>query len=220
MKNKFNKKMGLRMGALALLGVIAIGGSLAYLTDSEQTVNKFQVGKVDIELEEPNWNEEENQKIEPSQVIPKDPTVSNVGVNDAYVYVEVQIPMEDVITAAEDGTREADGEAVYQELFTFTANEKWTLISKEEINGNMVYTYSYDEILAPGASTNPLFDSVTFANVVEGQIDEAKFDVPVHAFAIQTANTGDGSGDIPAEALAAYEKYVNQNLKQPGAVVE
>ena len=52
---------------------------------------------------------------------------------------------------------------------------------------------------------------MTFANVIEGQIDSREYIVPVEAFAIQTANTGDGSGNIPAEALAAYQKYVNQN---------
>lgn len=215
MKQKKVKTM-LLAGSLAAL--LTIGGSVAYLTDVERTTNKFQVGKVDIELSEPNWNEDDNQQIEPTQVIKKDPMVTNIGVNDAYVYLEVEVPMAEVITAAENGIREANGAKVYQELFTFESNNNWTLISKNELNNYMVYTYSYDKILSAGDATNTLFDTVTFANVVEGQIDENKYEIPVHAFAIQTENTGNGSGNVKAEAKAAYTKYVNQNLKQPGAV--
>lgn len=206
--------------ALALALSLTIGGSIAYLTDSEHTDNHFTVGKVDIELTEPNWDEDENQELEAGADVEKDPTLTNVGINDAYVYLEVQIPMADVITAAADGTRLNDGEPVHQQLFTFRADADWTLLQQEELNGNMVYTYSYNKILAPTQSTSPLFTSVTFANVAEGQIDGNEYDIPVSGFAIQTSNTGDGSGNVPAEAKAAYEKYVNQNLEQPGTVTK
>lgn len=205
------KKLITTLGALSLAATITIGGTVAYLTDQDAADNKFTVGKVEVELEEPSWEEEEHQDLQAGESVEKDPHITNTGVNDAYVYLEVQVPMETVITAAEDGTRENGGVAVNQELFTFTANKNWTQISKTESNGNMVYVYSYDKILASGESTNTLFDTMTFANVIEGQIDSREYIVPVEAFAIQTANTGDGSGNIPAEALAAYQKYVNQN---------
>lgn len=205
------KKLITTLGALSLAATITIGGTVAYLTDQDAADNKFTVGKVEVELEEPSWEEEEHQDLQAGESVEKDPHITNTGVNDAYVYLEVQVPMETVITAAEDGTRENGGVAVNQELFTFTANKNWTQISKTESNGYMVYVYSYDKILASGESTNTLFDTMTFANVIEGQIDSREYIVPVEAFAIQTANTGDGSGNIPAEALAAYQKYVNQN---------
>lgn len=205
------KKLITTLGALSLAATITIGGTVAYLTDQDAADNKFTVGKVEVELKEPSWEEEEHQDLQAGESVEKDPHITNTGVNDAYVYLEVQVPMETVITAAEDGTRENGGVAVNQELFTFTANKNWTQISKTESNGYMVYVYSYDKILASGESTNTLFDTMTFANVIEGQIDSREYIVPVEAFAIQTANTGDGSGNIPAEALAAYQKYVNQN---------
>ena len=205
------KKLITTLGALSLAATITIGGTVAYLTDQDAADNKFTVGKVEVELEEPSWEEEEHQDLQAGESVEKDPHITNTGVNDAYVYLEVQVPMETVITAAEDGTRENGGVAVNQELFTFTANKNWTQISKTESNGYMVYVYYYDKILASGESTNTLFDTMTFANVIEGQIDSREYIVPVEAFAIQTANTGDGSGNIPAEALAAYQKYVNQN---------
>lgn len=213
------KSLAVKLSALALAATLCIGGSVAYLTDSKRATNKFQVGKVEIELNEPNWKEPDNQKIVPTQNIKKDPQLTNTGKNDAFVYLEVLIPLEKVITALPDGTRKENGAAASQELFTFSANSGWTLLDKKENAGkHMAYTYSYDQILTPGKKTNALFDSVTFANVIEGQIDENKYDIGVHGFAIQSANTGDGSGSVPAEARKAYEKYVNQNINQPGAV--
>lgn len=205
------KKLFTTLGALSLAATLSIGGTVAYLTDQDAADNKFTVGKVDIELEEPNWEEEEHQDLQAGESVKKDPLITNTGINDAYVYLEVQVPMDTVITAAQDGTRENGGLAVKQELFTFTANNNWTQISKTEANGHMVYVYSYDKILAANESTNTLFDTITFANIIEGQIDSREYTIPVEAFAIQTANTGDGSGNVPAEALAAYTKYVNQN---------
>lgn len=214
------KRIAVIITTLVLTLTLTIGGSIAYLTDAERTTNHFTVGKVDIDLTEPNWNEEENQELEAGAEVKKDPTLTNTGINDAYVYLEVQIPMADVITAADDGTRLNNGAAVHQQLFTFQPDSDWSLIEKEEINDNMVYTYSYNKVLSPNQSTSPLFQSIVFANVVEGQIDTNEYDIPVAAFAIQTSNTGDGSGNIPDEAKAAYEKYVNQNLTQPGAAAE
>ena len=205
------KKLITTLGALSLAAILSVGGTVAYLTDQKETTNKFTVGKVEIDLDEPNWDENEHHDLLYGETVQKDPMITNTGVNDAYVYLEVQIPMASVITADDSGLLKNQGQAVYQELFSFSKNENWTQISKSETNGYMVYVYSYDKILAADESTNALFDTVTFANVIEGQIDLNTYNIPVEAFAIQTANTGDGSGNVPAEALAAYEKYVNQN---------
>lgn len=205
------KKLLTTLGALSLAATVSIGGTVAYLTDQDTADNKFTIGKVEVTLDEPSWDEEKHQDLQAGESVKKDPKITNTGINDAYVYMEVQVPMETVITAATNGTRENGGVAVKQELFTFTPNTNWTQISKTETDSHMVYVYSYDKILAAGESTNTLFDTMTFANIVEGQIDEREYTVPVEAFAIQTANTGDGSGDIPSEARSAYQKYVNQN---------
>ena len=63
----------------------------------------------------------------------------------------------------------------------------------------MVYTYSYNEILAPGKTTDPIFTSLTAANIVEGQLDGKDLNVPVHYYAIQELNTGEGT-TIPQKA--------------------
>lgn len=208
---KKNKNTIAALCALALCAITLIGGTLAYLTDTEVTSNKFTIGKVDIDLTEPNWNEEENQQLEAGVTVKKDPTIKNTGINDAYTYLQVQIPQKSVVTADKNGVRENNGTPVLQPIFSFTANQNWSLIKKETTDDFITFVYSYDKILKPGESTNPLFNTVTLANVIEGQIDTQTFEIPVKAFAIQTANTGDGSGNIPSEALAAYQKYLQQS---------
>lgn len=205
------KKLITTLGALSLAAVLSVGGTVAYLTDKETVTNRFTVGSVEIDLTEENWAEEEHQDLQPGETVKKDPKITNQGVNDAYVYLEVVVPKANIITAAEDGTRLNGGSSTSQELFTFTPNENWTLLKRHDNSSAVIYLFSYDKILANGESTNTLFDTMTFANVIEGQIEGENYNVYVHAFAIQTANTGDGSGDIPSEARAAYDKYLKQN---------
>ena len=76
------------MTACALTGAMAVGGTFAYLTDSEGSVNTFTIGKVQIDLEEPNWHPEDTEDIIPNEVIKKDPKVENTGTNLAYVFAD------------------------------------------------------------------------------------------------------------------------------------
>ena len=99
-------------------------------------------------------NRKRIQKIVPTQVIKKDPYVKNVGVNEAFVYLEVSVPVSEVITAAQDGTRNALAKT---ELFSYAKNNDWTQLEKKEIGQNMVYTYAYNHILNPGRKTTTLF---------------------------------------------------------------
>ena len=95
--------------------------------------------------------------------------------------------------------------------------KKWVLMYKKKQNNSMVYTYLYNEVLAAGKTTDPLFTSVTAANIVEGQLDEKEVDIPINYYAIQALNTGEGS-TAAERAAKAWEKYVNQNNGQKGQV--
>ena len=216
------KKIAAFVIAGALCAAMAAGSTVAYLTDKDDVTNQFTVGKVDIEGEEPNYTPDPSGKtddIVPTEEIKKDPQIKNVGKNDAYVYMDVSIPIAKVITADADGNRLNGGVAKETELFTMNnVSKKWTLMYSRRSGSNMVYVYSYNEILVPDKTTDPLFTSVTFANVIEGQIDEKQFDVPVNFYAIQSLNTGEG-GSVVEQAADAWEKYVNQNEGQAGDVV-
>ena len=212
------KKNTVKIMTLAgILCLASVGGVSAYLTDYEKVSNEFTVGKVDIELKEPEWKPEENKKIEPSKVIHKDPQITNTGTNDAFVYMEVSIPMANVEAAAENGERL--GKKV-QELFYFEAKDSWTQLSVQNAESRRTYTYAYKKILKPQETSETLFDTVKFLNLIEGQLDGQTLEIPVRAYAIQTSYTGGSSDNLPEQIKGAYEKYVNQNKNQDGKVTE
>lgn len=212
------KKNTVKIMTLAgILCLASVGGVSAYLTDYEKVSNEFTVGKVDIELKEPEWKPEENKKIEPSKVIHKDPQITNTGTNDAFVYMEVSIPMANVEAAAENGERL--GKKV-QELFYFEAKDSWMQLSVQNTESRRTYTYAYKKILKPQETSESLFDTVKFLNLIEGQLDGQTFEIPVRAYAIQTSYTGGSSDNLSEQIKAAYEKYVNQNKNQDGKVTE
>ena len=115
--------------------------------------------------------------------------------------------MKSVVTADASGRK---NEESLQELFTFEATEKWSLIKKEQVGDNQVYTYAYNEILTPGVRSTALFDHVTFINVVSGPLDNTKLDIPVKGYAIQTTNTGGTEGSVVDKAKIAFEKIVKE----------
>lgn len=212
--NKKTIKVWMLTGALCLASV---GGVSAYLTDYEKVSNQFTVGKVDIDVSEDNWKPDENKKIEPGKVINKDPKIKNTGVNDAFVYLEVSIPMADVIAAADNGSRL---EQRTQELFSFESKQSWTRLNSKTIGNNQVYVFAYNKILKPEETTETLFDTVKFLNIIEGQLDGQQLEIPVRAYAIQTSYTGGDAESVIEQAKNAYEKYVNQNKGQDGKVTE
>lgn len=79
---------------IAMVAILAVGGSLAYLTDTDNKVNTFTVGKVDITLQE---NFTDNSKLLPGSqtknAVPKEVTIKlENGSEDAYVWYEWLIP--------------------------------------------------------------------------------------------------------------------------------
>ena len=218
---KKQRKIVFWAASLLLTGALAAGGTLAYLTDKDYVTNQFVVGKLDIEGNEPSYAPDPDGKtnhIVPTQVIPKDPRIKNKGKNDSYVYMDVSIPIAKVIVADTSGNRLNGGAAVDTELFSMNQlSKKWVLMYKKKQNNSMVYTYLYNEVLAAGKTTDPLFTSVTAANIVEGQLDEKEVDIPINYYAIQALNTGEGS-TAAERAAKAWEKYVNQNNGQKGQV--
>lgn len=231
-------KLVVTMAACALIGAMTVGGTLAYLTDSEGSVNTFTVGKVQIDLEEPNWNPDDTKDIVPNEVIKKDPKIENTGTNTAYAFAEVKIPAKTIVFADADGTKQAEG---VHDLFTYgtvttvdgrevyTAgglNEGWSLIRSEVAvaDGYSTYIFGYNKPIAKDESTLTVFDRVKFANIVEGQIDSQDVDIPVKAYAIQAETNTDGvtttidgveiadaSSLTDAEMLQVYTVFANQN---------
>lgn len=219
---KSNRSEKIRTTALAcsLIAALTIGSAAAYFTDTKETTNTFSVGKVSIELTEPNWDEENAQDIVPDQEIPKDPVITNDGVNDAFIFAKVRVPVAEIMTASEDGTK---NESAVTQLFSYELDSNWTPVT-ENVDGatnltirnrsldygllesdyvEYIYAYtgsdsaSMQAVSAQGATEN-IFPAVKFVNAVEDQgLEEATESIVVTGYAIQAdfISSGDSSVD-------------------------
>lgn len=221
-----NKKVKVILCTASIVGIVGISGIFAYLTDSDMASNKFTVGKVEIELQEPKWDSATDadnngipdyaENIVPNATIEKDPQVKNVGKNDAYIYLKVTVPAKNVITAQEDGTLENNGQAKVTQLFTYTPSANWKEITSQRKTNtkadsteveSYTYVYYYNEKVAPQATTTTLFDNVKFANIIGNQLgaDENQ-QIDIEAYAIQSDNLPENT-----TIEGAYDIYLNQN---------
>lgn len=75
---------------LAMVAILAVGGSLAYFTDKDEAENVFTVGGVDIALDE--TFDKNNAELLPGKDVNKDVKIKNVEGADAYVWYLWKIP--------------------------------------------------------------------------------------------------------------------------------
>lgn len=179
--------------ATAGAAVLLVGSSFAFFMDKESVTNPFTVGNVKITVTEEHFDETTATDITPNKVIPKDPVVTNTGVNDVYAFVSVKVPKANVETANADGTLNA---AKNQDLFTYKVNDNWKLIKTNDADYHTEYIYAYSDAngtlkkLAKSEKTNAVFDSVKFINIVDEQQSGVNLDIDVDGIGIQTADLG------------------------------
>lgn len=198
---------------MAIIAVMTIAGTSAYFTASEEVTNKWTVGKVEIDLQETEYEkhkDEETKDITPNMELHKDPKVNNTGNNDAFVFMRVRIPKATVKVASQNGS--APASATMQELFDYRWNNGWTVIDTREVKDGAatyqeyVVTYGTSNectALKPGQTTSVLFVNgdgdhiankgaaglITLKNVIEGQgLENVTLNLNVESFAIQTEN--------------------------------
>lgn len=227
---KTKKQLAIAMASCLMVGALAFGGTMAYLTDSETATNTFTVGKVQIELEEPGYEaltDAKKQNLVPNQIVTKDPQVENTGKNEALVFLTVEMPKKNVMVADKDGTRNP---AAVTELFTMLnasvgdgEDQKWFELAGDNSGPDSnIHVYAYKEKLAVGATTAKLFDSVQLQNIIEGQVDpdHNTENIKITAYAIQAAEVLEGENadltkNLSKENLQKiYEIYGRQNVDQ------
>lgn len=101
------KKLTIGILSICMISALAIGGTLAFLTDSEKVTNTFSMGDLDISIDEPHWNDEgtpddptttdtdestpgDGEDLTPGDTKVKDPTVK-AEVNDSYMRVVMNV---------------------------------------------------------------------------------------------------------------------------------
>ena len=174
------KKMVTVCLIVALMAVFAIGGSLAYFTDTEVKDNTFTVGNVDIQLTEPNWvssGSVDAPEVYPGEPLAKDPTVKNNGANPCFVRIQV---------TGLDCLGEDAGMITYRTDYVDNKlGENW-------VKGTDGYYY-YNKVLAVGETTDALFDQIVIPTGVTN----------ADAFDSDTAKRIEYSVDVKAEAVQA-----------------
>ena len=217
---------------VAALALTAIGGTLAYFTDTDENANVFTMGNLDIVLDEAEvtrdgdeWTagnervqENKYEAVFPGAVLPKDPTVHNVGSYGAFVRVKVTVVngMTMLPMYAKDDTLTDD---LYNDCFMamvgelgegwsitdgITAAEAMEAIMEGNTDATFVITYANE--LAAKDDTTAVFQTITLG--ADWDQDDARlvslqktgFEVNVIAEAIQA----DGFADVTA-AFAAYD---------------
>ena len=99
---------------LVIVVLVGTGTLLAYLTSKDHKTNIFTLGRVKIELNEANWDPSLATNLKPNDSIEKDPTIKNIGRNQAYVYLKVLTPIVELMNNTEGP------------LFNYTTNQGWT----------------------------------------------------------------------------------------------
>ena len=95
--NKRITKRRLRQTAVILsaAALLAVGGIMAYFTDTDMRENVVTVGSVKVQLDEGD-NYVDSQTAVPGTVIEKAPKLTNKGNNNEYVFLKVEVPKENV----------------------------------------------------------------------------------------------------------------------------
>ena len=199
-----------RGNTLSVVAALVVGGTLAYFTDTKTADNTFTMGNVAITLDEKNANPdaptgsgrvtENTYNVYPGLIVDKDPTVTNVGSNDAWIRAKIvvkanmeQLNQLGLIEAANDATGEK-----LAKIFKLGAGWSYTgnVIMGED--GTFTFVMKYADKLAPNAAT-PVFTQVTIPG--ETVVDSFNFNTNVVAEAIQA----DGFNTWDA-AFAAFDK--------------
>lgn len=203
---KKNKKL-LVLVAL-FLAVFAVGGTLAYLTDTtEEKTNTFTFGKVDITLTEPTWDttgKTAAADMAPGVEVDKDPTIKvETNSKNAFVFAKVTIP-----TGTAGGVDD-------QELFTVGAlGDGWNEVTSTlgiTAKGVHVYAYGTASAMTPvtkGTTLPAVFSKIkaneklTETEIPNYQTDR-KANVIVNAYAIQAEGLNETGANAVWTALGA-----------------
>ncbi|MGI5984907.1 MAG: hypothetical protein GXY01_10575 [Clostridiales bacterium] len=206
------KKKGMILfSTFLMLAAAAVGGTLAYFTNTDAAKKTFTVGSVAIELYEHKvekktdasghaiWEyvlngdskieviENRYDGIYPGAVLPKDPTIRNTGENPAYVRMKVTLSN---AVAWKESVVSHD----LSSIFGGHDETKWTraAVIENRDEDTITYVYNYNGILAESAETGALFTSINIPTL----FDNAEMSAI-------GGNGGEFTMNISAEAIQA-----------------
>lgn len=186
------------VAALALVGAIGVGSTLAYFTDNDAATNVVTMGHVDIDLTEKSGDKITDagltfDQIVPGDVLSKEPIIT-VGSNSEDCYLRAKVEVEGL-----DDTHVAD-------LFkdnNIDIQNGWVLSTDG---------YYYYQSVVKAEDEISLFKNVTIPTAWGNEVADAEFTIAIAAEAIQadhftpaTTSTGEINGwnGVTAETYTA-----------------
>ena len=202
---------------IALAAIAIVGASLAYFTDTKTAKNTFTMGNVQIKLDEANIKNPEGDRVTsneynvyPGLVVDKDPTVHNIGKNGAYIRATVNVSnWMNLVAAYYPDFKETfpnDGYKAALNLLVGELGEGWSVVGVEAGDVFTIgqfdakFILKYDGVLASGADTTAMFQTVTIPTGIDNANADSFDEVKVVAQAIQA----DGF-DTWEAAFAAFD---------------
>ena len=185
MKNRKFTKVALIALAMVLVCIVSVAGTLAYLTSqTDEVVNTFTVGDVEITLDEAEVTDDgkpvagaarvkaNEYKLIPNHSYTKDPTVHvDADSEDCWVFVKVDNGIADIEATAGDG---------YVTIATQMADNGWTLVDGQ----TNIYAYN---AIAKASQDLQVFGSFKINGDVDGTglANYADAKITVQAYAVQ-----------------------------------
>ena len=210
------KSLALSM-CIALAAIAIVGASLAYFTDTKTATNTFTMGNVKIELDETDIKNPEGDRVTsnaydvyPGAVVTKDPIVHNTGKNGAYIRATVNVSnWMNLVGAYYPDFKPTFPNADYKaalNLLVGELGEGWSVV--DVVAGDVFtigqfdakFILKYDGVLATGADTTAMFQTVTIPAGIDNANADSFDEVKVVAQAIQA----DGF-DTWEDAFAAFD---------------
>jgi predicted ribosomally synthesized peptide with SipW-like signal peptide len=194
--------------SLMLVGAVAVGSTLAYLTSQKSQKNVITVGNVNITQEEEEWELDDDGSYRPADgtvlipgiTLPKAPIVTVTGGSeDCYVYMKVDIPwqLEELLDKDVSNNPE-DGKIVTINDLPLDGRPShgWVQCSYLIDGGIASYIYKYEKVVTKSdkdTALEALFTGITInPKATQEQIASLtdSFDITVSSFAIQANGLG------------------------------
>lgn len=189
LKIKLTKKKIVSLAVVVMLFAVAAMGTFAYFTDSVTAHNVITSGKIDITLNEKmmqagvlvDFPEEGLLGVMPGRTVDKIVSVTNNSAGSAWVRIRIQSEITDANgNALPLEISRADGTVIPAISVNLTGSEDWYCGADG--------CWYHKQPLAPGQTTEVLFDSVTFAFELSNDYKSGTAVVNVTAEAVQTVN--------------------------------
>lgn len=214
-----------------LVAAVAVGGTLAYLSDkSNMVTNTFNVGAGyeedddghvglwldEVDIAKPGSRTEignEYEDLQPGSIVEKDPTFHlTAGSTDSYVFAQVT-GVDEMIKAGYYFTVVKPEKLVDPAASAF--NEKWVKVADNGVdgdagfNGLYIYKDGDDGIVSGGEAMEAMFNWVKLGSDVDNEefAAIAPSAVDIRGVAVQSANLTAEEAQVEAEKILATMPY-------------